>query len=233
MNEIYLKLLLLSLLQCNDWQSNKNLFGCSDKTKVDPELKNLCDNPKIDSTAKYNKEIYIFRGGKYWKFDDKTRNKLPLGQLIEGPIDAKEKWPGIKLPAAMGQNGDNFFTVIKNKYQEWHPNGTKVGNEKQIEEKPLEPPDEADGNPDDAGALLCLTDKLWAKIKNNEVCYASPKKKRLYWEGCLPVTEDDHQFPPNIIAAVKTANDVWYYFDKEAKHCKRQEGDYSRVSIIQ
>jgi hypothetical protein len=36
---------------------------------------------------------------------------------------AKNKWPGIHFSGAIGNNGDNFITIYKDKWIQWLPNG--------------------------------------------------------------------------------------------------------------
>jgi hypothetical protein len=188
----------------------------------------------VSAGGNYKTDIFVFRGGKYWQFDNKPKRKKPLGSLVEGAVLAKNKWPGIHFPGGIGNNGDNFIIIYANKWSEWTPDGQKIVDEEDIKEKKIEIPDEPDGKIDDSGALV-LTDEQngkFAKISRNRVCYLLIKNNKCYWSGkCLNVNEDEYKFPPNIIAAIKPKDNNWYYFNKDGKYCKRQDKDFSEVNI--
>jgi hypothetical protein len=86
----------------------------------------------------------------------------------------------------------------------------------------------------DSGALI-ITPEMegrYIKVVENEVCYYLIRDNQCYKIGkCSPVNEDEHNFPPNIIAAIKTRDNIWYYFDTNGKYCERPDEDYNEVSI--
>jgi len=108
--------------QCEKWKDNKEIFGCRAKYK-DNGLDSLCDNPKIVAGGDVPPFIFVFRGGKYWKFDNKPEKNKPFGSLIEGALPAKSKWPGIRFPGAFGKNKDRPIMVYNRTWSQWLPNG--------------------------------------------------------------------------------------------------------------
>lgn len=73
----------------------------------------------------------------------------------------------------------------------------------------------------------------WAKIMDKKVCYVTIENNKMYWDGqCKQVTDDKNNFPPDIVAAIKTPKSkIWYYFDRNGKYCKRKDGDYTQVFV--
>jgi hypothetical protein len=113
--------------QCTKWDDNKNVFGCTDK-KIKQELKFLCNNVKINAGANVPPIIMFFRGGKYWKFDDKPKPNKPFGNLIEGQVPANLDYPGIHFPGGAGhQKPDKFIMVYKDKWSRWKPTDPMAG----------------------------------------------------------------------------------------------------------
>ncbi len=76
--------------------------------------------------------IYLFRGGKYWTFDNKPKKNKPIGDLVEGAKPAKIKWPGIRFPGAFGSNNENPIMVYNNTWSQWLPN-----DDNDIDEEPI------------------------------------------------------------------------------------------------
>jgi hypothetical protein len=198
-----------------------------------PELKTLCDNPKIIAGGNYLTFIFVFRGGKYWQFDNKPKLKKPLGNLIEGGSMAKNRWPGIHFPGAIGNNGDNFIIVYKEKWIQWLPNGEIDVEEGSIGEKVIEIPDEPEGNEIDSGALIPIDGKeKYGKVHQNKVCFVIIKNNKCFWSGeCLTFTEDPNRFPPNIIAYIRAGYKNRYFFDNNGKYCKRPIYSNTEVKV--
>ena len=94
--------------------------------------------------------------------------------------------------------------------------------------------EEPDGRDSDAGALIPI-DELngrFAKVIESKVCYLVIKMNKALWTGdCIPVSQDQNNFPANIVAAVKNDDNDWYYFDKNSKFCKRRKNDFTDVCI--
>jgi hypothetical protein len=138
--------------QCNDWKDNKEVFGCNDKD-MKPEVESLCNNPviKAGTHESDNNEdgstpsIYVFRGGKYWKFNNKPAPTKPFGDLVEGAKSAEDKWPGIHIPGGAGFENSNFIMIYKTRWSRWTPNKTKGSEGKQDKN-----PDDSDGSEDDS-----------------------------------------------------------------------------------
>ena len=176
----------------------------------------------------------MFRGGKIWKFNNRPKPNKPFGDLVEGGQLAKNKYPGIHTPGAVGHNGPKFLIVYKDKWSQWLPNGINDLLDEPIITKEFEIPDEPEFNPEDAGALIPTNESSaqYAKIMKNKVCHLVIIKKTMFWRGeCLPVTDDPNNFPPHIIAAIKAKDNIWYYFDKTGKHCKRADKSRQKVLI--
>ncbi len=172
------------------------------------------------------------RGGKFWRFDNKPKPKKPFGDLVDGAQQAKGKLPGIHFPGAFGNNNKNFMMIYKNKWSQWLPNGFNDVVDEPIVTKEEEIPDKPEISDSDSGALIPIDENSgkYAKISKNNVCYIVIKKNKCFWSGkCLPVTEDKNKFPPNIIAAIKSKDNDWYYFNKVGKYCKRKDKDSNEV----
>ena len=190
-----------------------------------PELKKLCDNPRISSGANIGREIYVFRNGKYWKFDNKDRQTKPFGNLIEGAKSAKKKWPNIKFPAAVGYCRENLvsFPCAKSQYNQWAPG---------IGQKPSllslgdmgDFPDEPEGNEKEGGAVAPVSENIFAKMNKNKVCYIMVKKEKTYWNShCVSVNEDAMHYPKDIVAVIKTKDKNINFINRDGKYCKRDE----------
>lgn len=108
-------------IKCKLWKDNKEVFGCNDKN-LKLELGFLCDNPKITAGSNYLNFIFVFRGGKYWKFDNKPKPNKPFGELVDGGIPAKNKWPGIHFPGGAGAEKSNFIMIYESKWSRWKHN---------------------------------------------------------------------------------------------------------------
>jgi len=107
--------------QCKQWKDNEQVFGCNEKD-IKPKLKSLCDNPRIISGSNYPPDIYVFRGEKYWKFDNEPKPNKPFGELVEGEVPAKTKWPSIHFPGGAGYQKLNFIMIYKTQWSRWRPN---------------------------------------------------------------------------------------------------------------
>jgi hypothetical protein len=204
----------------------KYLLGCDAKT-VRCDLKSLCEKPKIKGAVVCDDKIYVFRGGKYWAFDDKHQKNKPFGDLIAGPLPALDKWKDIKLPSAMGCKDGNLVVIVNNKWSEWGPDGKVIIADQSI--------GKGNGTDDDLGALVLVNEAecRFAKVMDNKVCYYVMKYDRLYTKGeCAPVGKDENNFPPDIVAAVKTNDDMWYFFNKKGEYCQRRTGDFNEVCVF-
>jgi hypothetical protein len=78
--------------------------------------------------------ILVFRGGKYWHFNNKPEENKPFGDLVTGAIPANTKWPGIHFPGGIGKNKDNLINVYDKTWSQWLPNGDIVNDEEAIKE---------------------------------------------------------------------------------------------------
>ncbi len=72
--------------------------------------------------------IYVFRGGKYWKFNNKPKPNEPFGDLVDGGVLAKNKWPGIRFPGGAAFDGNKLIMVYKNKWSRWRPRSRNQGS---------------------------------------------------------------------------------------------------------
>ena len=258
---------LISFIQCTDWSDNKEIFcsggkkskkGESDEGSDDKSanLEFLCTNPKITSGGSGPNGIYLFRGGKYWLFDNKPKPDMPFGNLEDGPKPAKEKWKEIHFPAGVCVIDDHMIIVYKNEWSKY-PSKPSDKDSNQIEGKtspilnqtdpgiesldlprnePIrdpELPDDSLNNDKDGGALINPDkgDPTYRKIKGNRVCrYVINKEdKCLLRCKCITVEDDKNKFPPNIVAAIKSSENMWYFVNKEGKHCQRKDGSTEEV----
>ena len=98
------------------------MFGCSSQQQtVDLKMEPLCDNTTIDSGGNKDNIIFVFRGGKFWQFDNKPQNGKPLGNVVKGNIYADKLWDGIHFPAGIGYNGQNLLAIYDKTCQQWAP----------------------------------------------------------------------------------------------------------------
>ena len=397
------------------------------------ELEFLCRNTSINGGSNYPPNIMIFRGGKYWKFDNKPEKDKPFGNLVEGQVPARLSFPGIHFPGGTGhQKPDKFIIVYKDRWSRWKPEGNEgTGDEPEGDEKPGEteepgdeggapgqdkmniknkPKDKGKGKPgkegpkdkvkiknkpnekegdgsgdgpeeeiedptggkkgpkdqmkiknkpnekegdgtgdegkepddseigsknrkrpkkgeqpkdgpkdkmkiknkpndkegegsgeepeevpdgekvkikhkpnekdgtkpgdkdkqkikhkpskkakedsdvnddpirdeddildglegrdEDAGALIPIDEAIgkFAKIVEDKVCYISIKTDRALWSGdCVPVTEDENNFPPYIVAAIRNQDNDWFYINRDGQYCQRKQNNFDTVSIV-
>lgn len=124
--------------QCNEWNDNREIFGCNTKG-VKTKLRFLCNNVKIKAgtqealtlSGSTSPRIWVFRGGKFWVFDNKVSDKKPFGELLDGAKIAGDLWDGIHFPGGAGFDGPNFIMVYKRKWSRWttdDANNTIDGN---------------------------------------------------------------------------------------------------------
>ena len=212
------------------------MFGCDvkdDQFDEKLELRYLCDNPVIKAGGNHNGLIYVFRGGKQWKFDNKPKDDKPFGELISGAYKAKNNWSDIHFPGGVGEYDNNFIMVYKKKWSKWkgeNPIGANAGD---LRDYPIgELVDEEPEMNADSGALI-LTDPIknrFAKIKANQVCYLIIRNNLAKWDGkCKPLINDVNKFPPNIIAAIETSDNFWYFIDGNGTYCRRHKKDLEEV----
>ncbi|CAG2172764.1 unnamed protein product, partial [Oppiella nova] len=211
--------------ECTDWKDNKEAFGCD----ADPsdEMQELCDKPTIKAAGNHWPLIYVFRGQRYWQFDNKEQPGKPLGKLLSGPLPARDKWPGIHLPGGQSFHKTAMVMVYRNKWSLWHLGKDPKGD---VFDEPIldkGDDDDEDGDVKNAGALINVdvAGARYAKIKGDEVCNLQITYNQSVWIGdCRKVVIDAEQFPPSIVAAIKGRDHHWYYFNENGKHCKRKEG---------
>ncbi len=109
------------------------MFGCK-ALPLKLELEPLCDNPNVNAGGNYMDFILVFRGGKYWHFNNKPEKNKPFGDLVTGAIPANTKWPGIHFPGGIGKNKDNLFNIYDKTWSQWLPNGDIDNDEEAIKE---------------------------------------------------------------------------------------------------
>jgi hypothetical protein len=131
---------------------------------------------------------------------------------------------------------ENPMVVYKKKWSEWSPNGTKEVLDEPIESKVVELPDEPDDDISDRGALIPVDkpNAKYAKILADKTCYVKIKENKAFWSGkCRPTTEEEHNFPPEIVAAIKPNGDPnWYFIDPNGQFCKRPENSPANVRTV-
>lgn len=108
------------------------------------ELDLLCKDVKINAGGNYPPHIFVFRGGKYWEFDNIPKPGKPFGELVKGQKKAAEKWPNIHFPGGAAplipdKNPDkpHFVMVYKNKWSRWTPEGPQLQKDGDIVTTPL------------------------------------------------------------------------------------------------
>lgn len=232
------------------------MFGCEAK-KLKPELQLLCNNPKIIAGTNYPPFVYVFRDGKYWIFDNIPKKDKPIGEVVEGGKEAKIKWPGIHFPGGVIYNKFKFIVIYETKWSRWRTQTIEEsGQQINVEKDKIESihenkdinsdfnevkdeliieveSDETEGDNSESGALINIDQQKgkYAKVNGSTVCYVIIKNNKCNWSGnCLNVNEDQNNFPPNIIAAIETSDNYWYYLNENGKYCKRKDQTYVEVN---
>ena len=178
--------------------------------------------------------IYIFRGGKQWKFDNRPKEDKPFGDLINGGYRARTNWTDIHFPGGVGSHLGGFIMIYRNKWSKWmrENKGPSNGDLRDLPIGEREAVDPELDNTSDLGALALVDPKKhsYRKIKGSLVCPLKIKDNHANWEGqCKPVGEEEHNYPPEIIAAIKTSEQFWYLVNKEGKYCRRKESKTEEV----
>ena len=216
---------------------------------VEQELEFLRKNPKISSGGSGLEGIYLFRGGKYWLFDNKPKPNKPFGDLLKGSKPANGKWPGIHFPGGVCVLGKDLILVYKNlwnKFQGGVPPGGKEGvldgyrggpEKLSLGDDPIrdeEEPDKPKGD-EEGGAVINPDprDPTHRKIKGNRVCRFIIKEQKCFRRGhCITVDEDQNHYPPQIIAAIKTSDNNWFFVNKKGQFCQRKDGSTEKVYMF-
>ncbi len=168
--------------------------------------------------------------------------------MIEGGLQAKDKWQGIHISGGSSYFKTSFVMVYKNKWSLWksteadsesgsdldssNSSEGDVFDEPIIEKEVLTDKDEDNS---DSGALINIDERIgkYAKIRDNNVCYLVITNNKCNWLGkCVPVTEDKNNYPQNTIAAIKARSMEWYYFNREGKYCKRADKSNAKVNTF-
>jgi hypothetical protein len=228
------------IFQCV-WRETNELFGCL-TPQIALRLQQFCSNALTIGTIIYDKlNIYVFTKQIVYVFCIKNTKTSQTDNVndwaftqLESVLISKEL---LKTWKNFNPNLGRFFAIDNHlcnilddiKYNCWLPNGKHYIIEQIMEE--YEIIDEMDGDRSHSGALISA-DKVgkYAKVMGTHVCYYLILNNKCFQIGeCVPVVRDKYNFPPNIIAAVKTNQDIWYYFNANGKHCERPEGEYSDV----
>ena len=245
-------------MQCNNWNDNRELFGCNNKN-IKPELDSLCRNAKISAGGSLRPHIYIFKNKKYFLFDNKPKVNKPFGELVSGNLVTVTRFEGMHTPGGVSHTGndDALVIVYNTKWAQWATPAPTAGTAGtagtnaspgtatisgtatipksiDVSEQPIGLEEsELNGNDTDLGALIPIDLKIWkfAKIIETNVCYVVIENDKCFWDQkCKPVNEDQNQFPANIVGAVKTSKNLWYYFDRNGKYCVRPNGHNNPVN---
>ena len=129
-------------MKCDKWLPNTEAFGCKQKKRIGKkenidsfkaqELELLCKNVYINAGGNYPPYSFVFRGGKYWKFDNLPKPGKPLGNLVEGQVWAEDNWPGIELPTGVSHLNDDFITVGRSSWSLWTPDKREKPTKKKV-----------------------------------------------------------------------------------------------------
>lgn len=199
------------------WKNNEKLFGC-EYDYQNSLLKSLCSNTSTVGTIFYQNNINVFTSDKMYVFSGDPTSTSPLGDVVNDSIVPSTQWKGFHPILGGFFAMENILCVIMdNKYYScWHPNG-----EPARQNVPIEEPD--DGVEDDAGALIPLKNNKYGKITDGtNMCYFNIKGDVCYKDYCVPLSKDKNNFPPEIIAYIKTSNGSEYFIRIDATYCQRQ-----------
>ena len=224
-------------MQCI-WKDNRELLGCK-SANVYNKIRKLCSSPITIGTIIYDKNyLYVFTHLNVYVFDPRgklNQNMDPkFTKLVSDNIRPSERWPGFDPNYGRFFAKDNHLCVIIEniKYSCWTPDGHQIVKERPIGEPDYEIPDQLEDNSGDAAALINPEDNggKYSRIRANKVCDLIIENEEMFFIGqCSDVSSDSRQFPPNIIAAIKPKDNNWYFFNKNAKYCKRPQNSVSKV----
>ena len=185
---------------------------------------------------------------KLYVFDPIPKTEGPTGQgpptlssgdpdfskLVSDDINPAEKWPGFDPNYGRFFAENNLLCVIidNERYSCWSPDGTKVVDNKLIGEPDPGLLDEEPEDDSDAGALVNPEDNngKYARIRGRKVCTLTIEDEDMYLLGeCLDVKDEPHNYPPDIVAAIKPKDNNWYFFNRFGRYCKRPNGSTQEV----
>jgi hypothetical protein len=209
--------------------------------------KGLCSNPTTIGTIIYDTfNIYLFTKNKLYVFDSKSTIEpgsedleTKFLDMISDNIVPSKRWLGFEPNDGrfFAHNNDLCNIIDNKKYTCWGVDGNEYATDQPIEEPEEELPDEPDGDYKDAGALINGdgNDKSFSfiQIRGDRVCDIIIENKKLFTIGkCKSIDEEEHKFPADIIAAIKTKNNNFYFISKDGTYCKRAEKTYGKVIRI-
>jgi hypothetical protein len=198
-------------------------------------MEELCANPITIGTIIYDKiNIYLFTKDKVFIFNTQTDNK-PNGNmdpifsaLSPETIEPTKKWVGFNPnEGRFFVTKNELYVILNNKvFSCWDSSGKQISKNQPIGGIEKEAPDEPDGNDEDGGALVNSDDNdgKYAKIKDNSVGNLVIEENKLYIIGKyspIDIALISNKYPPDIIAAIKTIKNIWYFIKKGGKYCKR------------
>ena len=174
---------------------------------------------------------------------DGSEDALPA-EGEEEPTDGQPKG-GKKKPTDGSGDGEpsdgepGSVPTDKNKPLQPEPMSLNDVSDDLIRKEEEEKPNEGERDEGDAGALIPIDDnkKRYAKIFETQVRYLEiengPTGLTAYWDGKMkPVDEDSNNFPPNIIAYIKTKTKLHYFIDKNGQYCVRGDTNKAKVFIL-
>lgn len=188
---------------------------------------NLCSMSSVIGVIAFDDNIYVFTIDKTYIFNGKSTFSSLFGELIADDVIPSKKWTGFNPTFGGFFAIDNNLCVIidNNNYSCWNSKGEV--------DQVNEPIDEYDrsGDEDDAGALIPIVINLkYAKITDGDkVCYLTIRDNKCYKEICMPIMQEENNFPPNIVAAFNSSDGNFYFVDKNGKYCKRLHNDKTKV----
>jgi len=169
--------------------------------------------------------IWIFFSSKYWKFDNEPQEGKPLGELVEGPILAKNKFPGIHFPGGTSYYELYFIIIYRNKWSRWKSNSDDRVNQLMTTEISEDFIIELEEDPDGDGGTIVLVETSQTKrmkIDANAVCFIRITNGKCLWsEKCF--SQSDHNTENPVFGAIKSRFNNWFIFDKNGKFCKRAQ----------
>jgi hypothetical protein len=143
-------------------------------------------------------------------------------------IEPIKKWVGFNPnDGRFFVTKNELYVILDNKvFSCWDSSGKQISKNQPIGGIEKEAPDEPDGSDEDSGALVNSDDNdgKYAKIKGNSVGNLVIEENKLYIIGKyspIDIVLISNKYPPNIIAAIKTIKNIWYFIKKGGKYCKR------------
>lgn len=221
------------------------MFGCEVKD-IPPKLKTLCaDTSTIGSVIVDKNLISVFTDKNVFKFkfnsgiesNDSSSNSQSADPLFKN-LESSEALP-LKKYTGFDPKAEPFFStndqtlcsvdVDKNHYNCWAKDGKKLSSKQTICPPEREEPDEVE-DINSGCALISTGDQTDCRF---QILQKDLLKTLVFEKNKFAVKESKkvETSGVQIIAAIKSINDNWYFITTDGKYCKNTDTDFQKVWI--